>query len=208
MSEVSETINPTALRVIKTARQLFMQRGYRAVSINDIVGAAEITKPTLYYHFADKEELFVQMVLHVLHEMRTEMDRAIAPHHDTQSRLTALTHMMLEMPNSDSRMIRQETREHLSLHQQARIGEAFHQHMFLPVRSIMATGLAHGELHGHSADELAMLFLCFLEGFHYQHEHRTPNNPPVPEMPFSAITFSPQSLVQVFMHGVGQSVVG
>jgi AcrR family transcriptional regulator len=203
---LAETINPTALRILNTARQLFMQRGYRAVSISDIVGAAEITKPTLYYHFADKEELFVQMVLLVLQEMRAEMEQAIAPFRDTRSRLAALAQMIIELPHSDSRMIRQETREHLGRHQQARIGHAFHEYMFEPLRQIMAEGLAQHELHGHNAAELAMLFLCFLEGFHYQHESQNLGASRAPEMAFSAIRFSPQALIDIFMDGVGSKV--
>ena len=57
------TYNPTAQKILDTAAYLFMQLGYRAVSINDIVKAAEITKPTLYYYFRDKQELFVQMAI-------------------------------------------------------------------------------------------------------------------------------------------------
>ncbi|PMP72740.1 MAG: TetR/AcrR family transcriptional regulator, partial [Chloroflexus aggregans] len=61
--------SPTALRIIDVATQLFMQRGYRAVSISDIIHTAGVTKPTLYYYFNDKEDLFVQMGLKVLWTM-------------------------------------------------------------------------------------------------------------------------------------------
>ena len=55
--------NATALKILNTAAHLFMQLGYRAVSINDIVKATGVTKPTLYYYFPDKAELFTQMAL-------------------------------------------------------------------------------------------------------------------------------------------------
>lgn len=203
MDSQAEVLAPTAARVIATARQLFMQRGYRAVSINDLVSAAEITKPTLYYHFADKEELFVQMVLHVLNELHIQMDQVIAPYHGTQAKLIALVQMMLDSPNSDLRIIRQEAREHLSARQQARVGYAFQQHMFLPLRNLMAAGLSNGELSGHSPEQLAMLFLCLLEGFHYQHEQHTHSDHEIAAPAFTAITFTPATIVQIFLHGVG-----
>jgi AcrR family transcriptional regulator len=57
-NQVAEAIyNPTASNILDTATRLFMQLGYRAVSINDIAKAAKITKPTLYYYFPDKEAL-------------------------------------------------------------------------------------------------------------------------------------------------------
>jgi AcrR family transcriptional regulator len=198
----TETPISTANRIIGTARQLFMQRGYRAVSISDIVSAAEITKPTLYYHFADKEELFVQMVVQMLHEMRERMEQATEPHGETFGKLTALVRMMME-PDLDSRMVRQETREHLSAAQQARVAVSFRQQIFDPLCSVMTYGLAQGELSGRSAEELAMLFLCFIEGFHYQNNHLPAVASAAPESPFASFTFSPEQIVQFFLHGVG-----
>ena len=72
-----------------------MQLGYRAVSINDIVKAAEITKPTLYYYFRDKEELFAQMAIQRLVEMHAALDRALAGQAGTQARLAALAGVLL-----------------------------------------------------------------------------------------------------------------
>jgi AcrR family transcriptional regulator len=185
-----------------TARQLFMQRGYRAVSISDIVSAAEITKPTLYYHFSDKEELFVQMVLHMLADMRAEMDAIIASQSDTYGKLSALVRMMMAKPDLDSRMVRQEAREHLSAAQQQRVGIAFERFMFEPLCQVMRYGIQHGELVGHAAEELAMLFLCCLEGFHFQNESRSSMMPDRPDSAFASMTFPPEKIVKIFLHGV------
>lgn len=198
-----ETLGPTAMRIIATAQQLFMQRGYRAVSISDIVTAAEITKPTLYYHFADKEELFVQMVLHMLEEMRVEMEAAVALHTDTHSKLSALVQMIMAKPDLDSRMVRQEAREHLSPAQQQRVALAFERQMFDPLCNVMRYGIAQGELQGYSAEELAMLFLCCLEGFHFQNETSSSMVSGRPESPFATLTFPPETIVKIFLHGVG-----
>jgi AcrR family transcriptional regulator len=52
-TETEPGYNATAQKILSVAAHLFMQLGYRAVSISDIVKAAEITKPTLYYYFPD-----------------------------------------------------------------------------------------------------------------------------------------------------------
>jgi AcrR family transcriptional regulator len=49
--------NTTARQVAKAAARLFAERGYDATSVREIVAAAGITKPTLYYHFGSKEGL-------------------------------------------------------------------------------------------------------------------------------------------------------
>jgi len=46
-------------RIIAEATRLFGQKGYGSTSVRELVEAAGVTKPTLYYHFGSKEGLFV-----------------------------------------------------------------------------------------------------------------------------------------------------
>jgi TetR/AcrR family transcriptional regulator len=46
-------------RILLEAVRLFGQRGYGSTSVRELVEAAGVTKPTLYYHFGNKEGLFV-----------------------------------------------------------------------------------------------------------------------------------------------------
>ena len=52
-----------ARHVARTAACLFARRGFDATSVREIVEAAGVTKPTLYYHFGSKEGL-AQALLH------------------------------------------------------------------------------------------------------------------------------------------------
>lgn len=52
-SESSEA----ARHVARVAARLFASRGYDATSVREIVAAAGVSKPTLYYHFGSKEGL-------------------------------------------------------------------------------------------------------------------------------------------------------
>lgn len=45
-------------RILNVALDLFSERGYDAVSVNEIVQKAGVTKPTLYYFFESKEGVF------------------------------------------------------------------------------------------------------------------------------------------------------
>jgi AcrR family transcriptional regulator len=187
-------LSPTASKILATAKGLFMQRGYRAVSVNDIVQAAEITKPTLYYHFADKEELFVQMSLHMLAEMHEQMQAALEGRSGTMERLTAIAHVMTTATDGDTRMMRHEMREHLSPAQRARIGMAFQQRIVEPIGAVMAEGLAHGELGRHPAPALTWMFLSMIEGFHREPEDPGANVP--------VTQFAPEAMVDLFLFGV------
>jgi AcrR family transcriptional regulator len=158
--------NPTAQKILGIAARLFMQLGYRAVSINDIVKAAEVTKPTLYYYFPDKAELFTQMALQRLVDMHTAIDTALAGADTIAARLEALAGVLLNASDGDMRMLRHEMAEHLDQAHQERLSQAFQQHLFVPIMQVMQAGLARGELARHSAAELTMLFLGLMEAFH------------------------------------------
>ncbi len=47
----------------EAAARLFLEKGYRDTSMDDIAAAAKVSKQTIYTHFRDKEQLFEQLVL-------------------------------------------------------------------------------------------------------------------------------------------------
>jgi AcrR family transcriptional regulator len=55
-SEKAET-SVVARHIARVAARLFAAQGYDATSVREVVEAAGVTKPTLYYHFGSKEGL-------------------------------------------------------------------------------------------------------------------------------------------------------
>jgi AcrR family transcriptional regulator len=53
----AESSSEVARHIARTAARLFAKQGYEATSVREIVEAAGVTKPTLYYHFGSKEGL-------------------------------------------------------------------------------------------------------------------------------------------------------
>jgi AcrR family transcriptional regulator len=51
------TKRPSRQRLLEAAADLFYHQGIRATGVDAVVAAAGLTKPTLYQHFASKEEL-------------------------------------------------------------------------------------------------------------------------------------------------------
>ena len=49
--------------IMQAALRLFLTRGYDGTSMDDVAMTATVSKPTVYKHFADKEQLFSQIVL-------------------------------------------------------------------------------------------------------------------------------------------------
>ncbi|MBX0326426.1 TetR/AcrR family transcriptional regulator [Oscillochloris sp. ZM17-4] len=194
---------PTAVKIIEAATHLFMQRGYKAVSITDIIKAAEVTKPTLYYYFSDKEELFVQMGLSVVAMMSAQLRDAAASAATTAQRLTALAQVLLADRDGDMRMMRHEMFEHVGPAQRERLAGAFYSGLFAPIQQAMARGLADGELTRYPAEILAAMFLGMSESFHEfaSGAHAGPWAS-APGGPFSSPQLSAETLVDLFLHGV------
>jgi AcrR family transcriptional regulator len=64
----------TEQKLVRTARQLFAERGYAAVGTEEVVQRAGLTRGALYHHFRDKKDLFravyVQAELEVVESIR------------------------------------------------------------------------------------------------------------------------------------------
>lgn len=52
----------TKEKILQVAFNLFLQKGYKEVSLKQIVDAVGLTKGAFYHHFTGKEELFTQVV--------------------------------------------------------------------------------------------------------------------------------------------------
>ena len=196
---------PTAVKIVDAAGHLFMQRGYKAVSISDIIKAAEITKPTLYYYFADKEELFVQMGLRVMAEMGERMRAATATQGSSEERLRALAAVLMADTGTDMRMMRHEMFEHLGPSQRSRLARAFFLHLFSPVIRVMEDAVQDGELGRYPPVTLAKMFMGMAESFQEFGPRGVTSTNPHHEAMFGPSDLDIAALVDLFLHGVGRS---
>jgi AcrR family transcriptional regulator len=62
----------TRSQILRAALKRFADGGYAATSVQQIVDDAKVSKPALYYHFADKARLFEALV-HEAHDMRYQV---------------------------------------------------------------------------------------------------------------------------------------
>lgn len=194
--------SPTAVKIVDAAGHLFLQRGYKAVSINDIIRAAEVTKPTLYYYFSDKEELFVQMGLRVLAEMGERLTRAIATPGGLAAALHAVASEIMADHDRDMRMMRHEMFEHLGPANRQRLAAAFFTQLYNPILALMERGLADGELGRYDAPTLTQMFLGMAESFQEfaPGSQYGASNEAAPH--YAGPVLTPAILVDLFLHGV------
>ena len=49
-------------RLLASAAELFARKGYASTTVREIVEAAKVTKPALYYYFRNKEEIYLELM--------------------------------------------------------------------------------------------------------------------------------------------------
>ena len=78
-------------RLLDVGLKLFANRGYAGTSVQDITDEAQVTKPTLYYYFGNKEGLFQALVDHAMDERLRLMQEAAPPEKPTVDQLADIT---------------------------------------------------------------------------------------------------------------------
>lgn len=63
--------------ILDAATKSFTLFGYKATTIEQVAKIANVGKGTIYTFFANKEELFQEVVLNLIDEMKRETDRSI-----------------------------------------------------------------------------------------------------------------------------------
>jgi AcrR family transcriptional regulator len=157
----SEIQNSNAEKILDVSWQLFQKKGYRGVSVDEICLQSRITKPTLYYYFHNKEELFARVLEHRLKNFH----EAIATPGSLSERLQNVAQTILESFESDYSFLLRD-REHLTQPENlARVRVAFRAELYQPINDLMRIGISSGELADQDAEFLTLAFLGIVNNF-------------------------------------------
>ncbi len=84
-------------RLMLGAIGLFARKGYAATTVREIVEAAGVTKPALYYHFGSKEGIFLTMMREALAEFDATAASALEVKGSTRERILAFLDRTFEL---------------------------------------------------------------------------------------------------------------
>jgi AcrR family transcriptional regulator len=74
-------------RLLAEALTLFNSKGYAATSVREIVAAAGVSKPTLYYYFASKEGIYLELMNSTLATFEATVAQLVIPQGTARQRL-------------------------------------------------------------------------------------------------------------------------
>ncbi len=72
----SETDGAVRQRLLAGATELFARKGYASTTVREIVQAAGVTKPVLYYYFPNKEGIYLELMRGAWERFDTLLDGA------------------------------------------------------------------------------------------------------------------------------------
>jgi AcrR family transcriptional regulator len=134
--------------IIAVGSQLFIQQGYHGLSMRQIAEAVGVSKAALYYHFKDKEELFLAILEHSLDQIATIIDAISAGQASTRQQIQALVKNILEQPAELRAFIRLASQEMAQLSVPARrtFNRTYHERFINKIQAILQAGIERGEL--------------------------------------------------------------
>lgn len=180
-----QPMNETAERILHEAWALFQAKGYRGVSVDEICQQSKITKPTLYYYFHNKEDLYLQMMLRRLRGYRTILEQEIS----LKMRLEQLSeHILAQFQISVQTMLRDMDHFHEEKYR-IMLNQAFYDEFVAPITVAMRDGMESGILRPGSSELYAWLYLGIINTF-----VGVANQP------------SASTLVDLFLHGAAHRV--
>jgi AcrR family transcriptional regulator len=159
------------------ARELFMRRGYAGVSVGEVAEAAGITKPTLYYHFGDKEGLYAAVICSLLEEVGGYIREVACQREPVSERLFQLAVGYFIHADFTMEPMLRDVAQLVSAERAAHIRAVYERECVTPIERLMADGIACQEMHPSLETHLlARAFLALLEAFTASggHTARTP----------------------------------
>ena len=134
--------------ILTTARALFIEQGYRGLSMSVLARAVGVSKAALYYHYQDKEELFLAVLNELLNEIEVLIDAAVGGQTTSREKIQALVHTILAWPQEQRAAIRLASQEMAQISSPARkrFHRDYHEKFIGKIQAVIEQGIQKGEL--------------------------------------------------------------
>jgi AcrR family transcriptional regulator len=145
--------------ILEAAARLFSQKGLTGVSIRDIAHACGLTNAALYYHFKNKDDLFLAVMCHNHEKVMAALGEPPGPGSDFRERLKQLVLRYGEVM-CRQRQSYQTVRRDIAQLGDARAGRLFGEmraDFLRPIRRLIESGQTEGQIAAGDANLMARL---------------------------------------------------
>jgi AcrR family transcriptional regulator len=185
--------------LLKAGAQVFVARGLHGATIREIVDAAGLTIPALYYHFGGKEDLYAVLIGEARASFRRHVSDVLAAEATPVDKLYAIAAVYVSFGREDPLRLR------VLCNEVFRPREAeepdyemaqFHQWTSERIEEVLGAAARAGALATADVTHARRMFMAFLTGILVE-QARDPATPILDEE-------LPERAVRTFLEGVGR----
>ncbi len=189
---------PTDVGILRAAAQLFMEYGYRGVTMEMVADAAGLTKAAVYYHFHDKASLVVAAMQRTFAAAQTATHAILAQPKPLTERMEELARVVLGLPQPFVAFgaLMHEAQAELTQGQITALREA-EASVTQPLEETILQAVAAGEIH---ADDPLLLAHGFVAALGVGQDCTPAGLPLFPDRERTA-----RALVSLFWRGIDHS---
>jgi AcrR family transcriptional regulator len=190
----------TRQRILQVAEELYYQGGYENISFQLIADQLDVSKPSLFYHFKNKQALFFAVLLKIVEQYHQMLEEAIADGSPTTR--TVLFRIMQRLTQEHKldviRLLHKEY-QFLELEQQETISHAWQTGLLGVIQRVLEAGVQRGEVKPHQGPLTATVFLhlCLLLPY--------PQRPIAPTPEHFSGDDQIEILLSLFLEGIAQT---
>lgn len=101
MRKTKEDTNLTKQMLLDSARKMFLEKGYSATTLSDIVINANLTRGAAYWHFKNKEEIYKAVIIRELDIMQTHKNNILKDYKlSIENKLLEILSLPLALPDT------------------------------------------------------------------------------------------------------------
>jgi AcrR family transcriptional regulator len=134
-------------QILAAAQSLFIQHGYHGLAMREISEAVGVSKAALYYHFKDKEELFLAILRAYLDEVEGAIDTILAKPVTCGEQIGLFVEYILEQPAEQRAITRLASQEisQVSVESRKAFNQIYREKFIDKLSLILQTGMERGE---------------------------------------------------------------
>ncbi len=181
-------------RIMEEATRLFVTRGYHGISMREIAEAVGVSKAGLYYHFKDKEDLFIAILTANLEQIDRIITEARATEETTRAQIGQIIQAILGQAPHQRAIIRlaSQEMEHLSQTAREQFDQLYRAKFIDQLAAILREGSARGELRPINASAATWILLGMAYPYLYPSQARS----------VEAVQDAVEAIVSIFFDGV------
>lgn len=185
-------------KILSSATQLFIKQGYYGLSMRQIAESVGVTKAALYYHYKDKESLFLAILETHLEKFETLIIEIEAQSVSCRERIRLLVTRVLNQPADQRAVIRLASQEMANLSAESRrsFGEIYHQRFIGRIQTMVETGIKNRELRPVDSQVATWTLLGMMYPYFY----------PVHSADVSLSPDAIEQLVDLYLDGVARPI--